>query len=437
MPHNEHILTAEGVSLHLPPCRLEMTGRNRQSRRTERIDSFHVSLGIVFTTLGGLSLFLTWYIYASSALGELSTSTGPTTDHPLDRMLRAHVDVIRAPPTRRGRPQKPLLFAIFGDGQGAGNILNGLLSTHLLADEFNRTVCITPEYSSFLMAFRPSQTYEEQHFCKDAWTHHTETEAAKPLRIVNFDGNATSECTIRQVLASNDPVIIKANTYPRWPHVPKDYFLLHYEPTPLLLSIVPWPKPPQMVVHLRKEDNRQRDRREGLDEETFYALGKALPLNDTFLVTNMVDWYAFFEQHFGWSNPGWQVVKHSALSYTWGNANATDSRGNMFENLTKAEIGGLQMWSDWYTLLMAEKEVWHTRSDFSTSAAHWMGKASKTIKGTEMDQVGNRVLDLVPDDTWIHDGETPRLIDRPLNDLQGCDAVSENTSGSVKRKTAR
>jgi len=73
--------------------------------------------------------------------------------------------------------------------------------------------------------------------------------------------------------------------YPRWQHVPRNYFLKHYQPTPLLLWIVPWrdDDPPEVVVHLRKEDG-MGDVWSGLDEDTFHALGKILS-EDTFLIT--------------------------------------------------------------------------------------------------------------------------------------------------------
>ena len=231
------------------------------------------------------------------------------------------------------------------------------------------------------------------------------------------------------------PLTFVSKTYPRWSHVSRGYFAAHYQPTPLLRSILPWSSPPDVVVHLRKADGRS-DARKGLDEETFHALGKELP-RDTFLVTNSVEWYDWFAKNYGWRNPGWHEVKHSALkNKQWGarsNASAIEQRMERQYNVTADALQSLQLWSDWYTLASARRRALHTHSDFSLSALHWMNVPSKTIMGmrdaTIADEknsngtikVGDRILDLI-DEEWIRDGETPRLIDRPLKTLKDCSA---------------
>jgi hypothetical protein len=166
-------------------------------------------------------------------------------------------------------------------------------------------------------------------------------------------------------------------------------------------EILPWKEPPQVVVHLRAADTWS-DKRRGLDDNTLVKLGEALPVN-TFLVTNKVAWYQFFSERFGWTNPGWGVVRHSAIkNIVWG-ANPKED---------KKVPQNLQLWSDWYTILKAKK-VWHTHSDFSLSAIHWMNIDSKTIQGVDE----NGELDLW-DESWRRDGETERLIDRGPENLR-------------------
>ena len=75
----------------------------------------------------------------------------------------------------------------------------------------------------------------------------------------------------------------------------------------------------------------------------------------------------------------------------------------------------LQLWADWYTLLTAQ-QVYHTFSDFSLSAVHWMNIWSRTYDG--LDDNGNMLL---LEENWLVDGVTPRLIDRTFENLKNCD----------------
>ena len=179
---------------------------------------------------------------------------------------------------------------------------------------------------------------------------------------------------LQQTLASREHRLlwIEANTYPRWTQTPPQVrFTTYYKPKEALLRVLPWKDsntPPHHVVHLRAPDGTS-DIRKGLDDETLEALGKHLP-SDTYLVTNKVMWYDWFEEKFGWSHPPWQGVTHSALALSWG-----DRQGRNIPRVTlnkdEKEMRNLELWADWYTILHA-KSLIHTHSDFSSSAAHWM-----------------------------------------------------------------
>jgi len=385
---------------------------------------------IAAASISSFFVLILWFIH--SALDEVHQSSDPNSDHPLDLMLRNRAT--KAPPPR---PRRAILLRPLGAGQGQGNHINGLLSAHMLADEFDRIVCISPEYTAFLDAFTPYyQSTEEKEWCDELWTKKKGGKVAAPdIRLINY-AQPPSECRLRkQMEFAEGHVTLTSNTYPRWSHVSRGYFLTHYQPKPLLLSILPWREssPPDVVVHLRKPDGNT-DKRKGLDDETFHALGKALP-SDTFLVTNSIEWYDWFAKQYGWRNPNWHEVSHSAIrNKQWGaRSNATAIAEDMARkhNITVPDLQNLQLWSDWYTMVSARTKVLHTHSDFSLSAIHWMNTPSQTIMGmrnaTRADEedsngevkVGERVLDLI-DEEWIRDGETPRLIDRPLEALKGC-----------------
>lgn len=154
---------------------------------------------------------------------------------------------------------------------------------------------------------------------------------------------------------------------------------------------------------MRKPDGGG-DPRKGLDGESLNSLGKALP-SDTYLVTNRVAWYDYFESNFRWRHPGWQSVQHSAIQeLTWGRRKNQKLQANKTSNQT------LQMWADWYVMLTAEK-VYHTHSDFSISAIHWMNLDSLSLQGME-----NGHLKVV-NESWRVDGETIPLVDRTTDGL--------------------
>lgn len=293
-----------------------------------------------------------------------------------------------------------LIFVGSEDGsQGQGNILNGLLAAHLLGLEFNYAVCVWDQWTEFNLAFRQKHYVRE---CEEV----QKLPATKKKRMRHWTfGSSETECTLREKLASDRKVWeFSANTYPKWPTVPDGFFEEYYEPTEALSSVLPWKDPPETVMHLRQGDGGNKsDRRKGVDEQTFEALGKALP-SDTFLVTNEVPWYRRFSDRYGWSNAGWDSVRHSAR-----HKNKNDPR--VEGSLTEYELEVLRLYSDWYTLLKADK-VYHTASDFSQSAVHFMGRRdSKVILGTTRDG-GLKVVD----ESWIRDGETEILKIRTLKE---------------------
>lgn len=342
--------------------------------------------------------------------------------------------------------KKFLIFHKLEEAQGAGNHMHGLLAAHLLADEFERVLCVSNHYEDFHLAFKQTDPIAIQH-CPDILKKHNKqppnTRVEHTIELLNYREIPPNECSLKELLASSTRVLhISANTYPRWPHVPKHInFFKFYKPKPILLDILPYPRnqPPPIVVHLRHPDTKYQDSRKGVDDQSLKALGDLLPLDSSqhspFLVTNNVAWFDYFEKHFGWSHPYWQIVMHSALGFQW-EGRITEKpkpggllwRGNGDQELLekkyaklREQIGvdaweSLQLWADWITLLYAQK-VYHTHSDFSLSAVHWSGAWSRTYDGLNH----NGKLKLLKEN-WIEDGESPRVVDRANNgQLRNCD----------------
>lgn len=296
-----------------------------------------------------------------------------------------------------------IVFRPIPHGQGTGQHMNGLLAAHLLGEEFNRVVCVTPTYEPFHMAFEPVHPQEVQ----DCPTLKLNPKP-KLLTLINYNA-APDECKLKQELSSDKQIIyIVGNTYPRYRSVPDKYFSQFYKPTITLKNMLPWKEPPTTVVHLRKADREAVDGRAGLDTKTLTALGEALP-SDTFLVTNNVNWFDYFADKFQWSHPNWRGVQHSAFrNFLWG------QRAELTEKDRSEQAQHLQMFSDWYSILCA-KRVWHTHSDFSLSAIHWMNIESKTIMGVDE----NGTLKLV-DEPWRREEVMPPLVDRGPDQLENC-----------------
>jgi hypothetical protein len=99
-------------------------------------------------------------------------------------------------------------------------------------------------------------------------------------------------------------------------------------------------------------------------------------------------------------------VTHSELLVEWGHRNSTRTKVAEDEGTTQS----LQKWSDWYTILHAQT-LYHTHSDFSISALHWMNNPNtKVIEG--YDKAKKELI--LEEESWRQTGETARLIDRTI-----------------------
>jgi hypothetical protein len=305
-----------------------------------------------------------------------------------------------------------LVFGNMGMGQGHGNVISGLLAAHLLGLEFNRIVCVSRSYDGFYDAFEPIDKDALQ-YCPEILQEANDGQGRTLdiIQIVDFM-SPPNECWLREKMMSNANILyLMGNTYPRWPTVPNNFFFQYYAAHKRLLDALPYDKNPETVVHLRSPDNEKDDTREGLDEESFQALGDLLP-GDTYLVTNRVEWYKRFREEFGWSHSPWdEPITHSALDLAWGKSGKVAAKEGARQtskgdaHLTGARKQNLRMMADWYTILKASK-VYHTRSAFSQSAIHWMNIDSKRINGTESGRLS------FVDEDWRASGETTRLADR-------------------------
>jgi len=293
-------------------------------------------------------------------------------------------------------PKKYILYDANIPGQGMGNLLNGLLSAHMLGDEFDRIVCVSEAWTQFHAAFR-----SKLHGWCSGLKQKSEDEdpfEVDSARIIDFDG-PVNECELQRILGSDRKIVyIVGNTYPRWAGVTPGLWDQHYEPRKKLTDMLPYDQQPSTVVHLRCGDNVS-DKRKGLRNATLVALKKNLPA-DTYLVTNKVGWYKYFSE---WKNPGWHGVRHSALVVSWAKIVHRPP-----------ELVNLELFADWYTILKANR-VYHTPSSFSQSAIHFNNIGSKMIVGLEED---GRVK--YEDESFRRDPEAPRLVDRKGDQLKEC-----------------
>ena len=252
-------------------------------------------------------------------------------------------------------------------GQGSGNIMQGLLSAHLFGLEFNRTVCVL--WPAFFTAFEYSQP-QHKDLCQGAESWH-----ATPILMWNFAKAPVDECHVHDILS--DPKInvvsYSGNAYPGWrSDIPSGLFYQYFQPKTTLLSFLPYSKDnaPKVVVHLRAPDGKA-DSERGLDEESLSYLGEMLRGNGTYLVTNRPDWYRRFHECCGWSyDTTWvdKPIDHGAMSISWQPDGTRVLK--KYKDSKMLVNQQLKMWSDWYTMLNAEK-VYHSPSDFSRSAIHW------------------------------------------------------------------
>jgi hypothetical protein len=306
-----------------------------------------------------------------------------------------------------------IIFQPIMEGQGTGNIMSGLLAAHLLGLEFNRTVCVSDSYTDFYMAFEIANPVV-------AATCRQLLECEKPvfqmqhhIRLINYLA-APNECSLQEKVASDTRVLwIMANTYPCWPQddtIPDNFFFANYQARKRLVDMLPYrhENPPRTVVHLRFQDG-SRDFRKGLDNATLHNLGQSLPKQGTYLVSNHVAFFELFEREYGWQHPVWDAVTHSALAISWGNRKNESVRRIVRRGTAEQEKQTMQLWADWYTLLLARYIV-HTASDFSSSAAHWMKIDSMIIEGSdgpENDMIHHNVR--LASESWRRDNATAAL----------------------------
>jgi hypothetical protein len=291
----------------------------------------------------------------------------------------------------------------------------GLLATHMLGQEFGRTVCVHPIYESFYKAFAPTSAS-----CNRLFQCEKPVFNREKIRLLNFRGKP-DECLLQEILASSKRILwIEANTYPRWTTIPGTLrFTDIYQPQLALLNIVPWKQPPHQVVHLRAPDD-VNDNRNGLDNATLEALGNNLP-STTFLVTNKVQWYDWFSNRYGWSHPPWLTVTHSALALSWGDRRGRPTPRRLPQE-NQGRVQDLQMWADWYTVAQASSLI-HTHSAFSSSAAYWMKITdSHVVEGTDLSShTDGRTLRLSPEE--LH-RQSPAL---PLSQRRKDPALPQNS----------
>ena len=272
------------------------------------------------------------------------------------------------PPPNHDERRFLVFFGSEKGGQGAGNIMQGLLAAHLLALEFNRTLCV--HWPSFSDAFEYADPQHED-LCQGAESW----KLSYKFIIWNFISTAVNECHMRRVLSNAENTVLgfAGNTYPGWrSDIPPGFFHQHYRPKTALLNFLPYSKDnaPKEVVHLRAPDG-EADSERGLDKESLQYLGEMLRGNGTYLVTNRPDWYRRFHDCCGWSyDTTWvnKPIYHGADSISW-LPDGTQENSKDSDSTVKANQN-LKLWSDWYTMLNAEK-VYHSPSDFSRSAIHW------------------------------------------------------------------
>jgi hypothetical protein len=393
---------------------------------------------VKFVLLLVLSLILMIYILMVLKVWSLMFSESRHPKNVLRRIqsLLINKQIIHSPVTTiRQRPMEEVItdtdyFIIFDadiPGQGNGNLISGLLASHLLGDEFQRIVCVNPlYYSTFLDVFESIDPVAQRkcpsilHRIPVNNATYYQQNPKHMVTIINFLG-AADECYLKNFLSDRTKQIIHivGNTYPRWPTVPDYYFLHHYQPKQVLFDHLPYQNQPKIVVHLRDPDHGEVDPRLGLDDASLVALGDLLPKShDTYLVTNNVDYFDRFTKCCSWSHAKWELVKHSATNQYWGKADYTDDHS---PDIKRKQT--LQMWSDWYTILMADT-VYHTHSDFSISAIHWMNNHnSHSIVGYDTD---TKKLETTVE-SWWRDGETIPLVQRTIegkhgttNELRAC-----------------
>lgn len=320
--------------------------------------------------------------------------------------------------TRQEKISRNSRFLIFQPpfeaAQGVGNLMNGLLAAHYLGIEFERTVCVSKSWKEFHLAFHDR--------CPSSLPPRT---PQNTIWLLNFSKHPVNECDLKSRLEdSSEPVMyFIANTYPRWPPTTTTLFQFrfedYYQPKSNLLKAIPWSQAPSTVVHLRQADTQNGDFRVGMDNETMAALGALLPHNNTYLVSNQVDLFAYFEANFGWSHPPWTGIRHSAIAKVQWNSKQLVP--------TSYSEQMLALWVDWWTLYQADS-IYHTHSDFSSSAVRW----SRNLKSYVIGGLDETTSSLILKPEWESAAnDMLPLSQRSEAQLQHCDLPALSSVGAA------
>jgi len=177
-----------------------------------------------------------------SNMQPLCPETSPTNMHtpavqiPKTSPTNMHMHPLAPIAVTAPQHQRFLLFRDGGRGQGIGNIMNGLLATHLLALSYNRTCCVS-HWPSFAKAF----TRIPAAACAGV----SEATMIKHLSLWNFgSGQVDKKCWRSggscDVLMQSDEVFLEitGNEYPFeiFPQLPVGLFESLYTPSELLVS---------------------------------------------------------------------------------------------------------------------------------------------------------------------------------------------------------
>ena len=115
---------------------------------------------------------------------------------------------------------------------------------------------------------------------------------------------------VQKIMSSDSKVVIHTGNSGRGSLRMPEMFANVFVPTEQLKDVIPWKEDrPMCVVHLRKGDNN-RDKRRGLEQETFTLMKEKFD-RDCYLITNNHEWYETFKD---WGHPPWTEVKKHQMS---------------------------------------------------------------------------------------------------------------------------
>lgn len=318
-----------------------------------------LAVALVITNV--VSLHVLWIGRSRSAasVGNVAPCAAVVVTNERKERLAAPIEFhAKLPQTMESQRDRFLFFRGGGRGQGIGNIMNGLIATHLLAERYNRTCCV---------AYWPSFSNAFSRNTENACLSLASSVPTKQLSLWNFgSGKIDKECwsvgSYCDLLLKGDEAFIKitGNEYPFdfFPPLPVGLFDRLYTPSEHLRPfLLPRKSLPTTVVHIRAGDN-SADKRTGVDADSQMFLIQFLP-KDAFVITNNeIIHKRFVTAGFrSYHAPVGQV--HTSVS---GNSDVI-----------------MHAWRDWYTIFKADV-VLHTPSAFSESAVRASGSFSRRIK---------------------------------------------------------